>query len=139
MNYAAEDCPVNRMRDPRRRRLGGADALRALPVPGLRADAGSPADDGRGGRDGGGAPGGLGDTVLGSGRAGMRVSKFDRRICRFLLDGIHDSGGRRPPRYRVERGHGVATNPQLRGTAAVGLRRSCANRSQVASSRCWRS
>lgn len=97
MNYAAEDCPVNRMRDPRRRRLGGADALRALPVPGLRADAGSPADDGRGGRDGGGAPGGLGDTVLGSGRAGMRVSKFDRRICRFLLDGIHDSGGRRPP------------------------------------------
>ena len=97
MNYAAEDCPVNRMRDPRRRRLGGADALRALPVPGLRADAGSPADDGRGGRDGGGAPGGLGDTVLGSGRAGMRVSKFDRRICRFLLAGIHERGGLRPP------------------------------------------
>lgn len=70
MDYAAEDCPVNRMRDPRRRRLGRADALRALPVPGLRADAESPADDGRGGRDGGGAPGGLGDTVLGSERAG---------------------------------------------------------------------
>ena len=55
---------------PRRRRPGRADALRALPVPGLRAGAGPPADDGRAGRDGGGAPGGLGDTVLGSGRAG---------------------------------------------------------------------
>lgn len=55
---------------PRRRRLGRADALRALPVPGLRADAGPPADDGRAGRDGGGAPGGLGDTVLGAGPPG---------------------------------------------------------------------
>ena len=29
----------------------------------------------------------------------MRVSKFDRRICRFLLDGTHASGPSRPINY----------------------------------------
>lgn len=36
---------------PRRRRLGRADALRALPVPGLRADARPPANSERRGME----------------------------------------------------------------------------------------